>query len=90
MHPWAIEILFVMEGSLLVGFVTTNNQLYLLHLWKGVMWLCSPKVCCMSSLIWTKGQANGIPGVQVNGQATAMELNNQTQEYKSMVKAQQP
>jgi hypothetical protein len=44
----------------------------------------------MSSLIWTKGQANGIPGVQVNGQATAMELNNQTQEYKSMVKAQQP
>jgi quercetin dioxygenase-like cupin family protein len=27
-HPRATEILFVVEGSLLVGFVSTNNQLF--------------------------------------------------------------
>jgi len=27
-HPWATEILFVVEGSLLVGFVSISNQLF--------------------------------------------------------------
>jgi quercetin dioxygenase-like cupin family protein len=74
-HPRATEILFVVEGSLLVGFVSTNNQLFATTVNKGDVFVF-PRGLLHFELNVGKGQATAIaalnsqnPGVQAQAAA---------------------
>ncbi|CAK9204062.1 unnamed protein product [Sphagnum troendelagicum] len=74
-HPRATEILFVVEGSLLVGFVSTNNHLFATTVNKGDVFVF-PRGLLHFELNVGKGQATAIaalnsqnPGVQAQAAA---------------------
>jgi quercetin dioxygenase-like cupin family protein len=74
-HPRATEILFVVEGSLLVGFVSTNNQLFAATVNQGDVFVF-PRGLLHFELNVGKGQAIAIaalnsqnPGVQAQAAA---------------------
>jgi quercetin dioxygenase-like cupin family protein len=74
-HPRATEILFVVEGSLLVGFVSTNNQLFATTVNKGDVFVF-PRGLLHFELNVGKSQATAIaalnsqnPGVQAQAAA---------------------
>ncbi|KAH9541247.1 hypothetical protein CY35_14G051700 [Sphagnum magellanicum] len=74
-HPRATEILFVVEGSLLVGFVSTDNQLFAATVNTGDVFVF-PRGLLHFELNVGKGQATAIaalnsqnPGVQAQAAA---------------------
>jgi quercetin dioxygenase-like cupin family protein len=54
-HPRATEILFVVEGSLLVGFVSISNQLFATTINTGDVFVF-PEVFCTLSSTWVKAK----------------------------------
>jgi quercetin dioxygenase-like cupin family protein len=54
-HPRATEILFVVEGSLLVGFVSISNQLFVTTINTGDEFVF-PEVFCTLSSTWVKAK----------------------------------